>query len=307
LAVVGPGALGSLFAARLALASVPVLLLDYRPDRAQALNARGIRLRTATGRHDVLLPVTADPRQLAQVSAAIVLVKAYQTDDVAQTLARQLPPDAVALTLQNGLGNVEALQLHLGADRVFGGATAQGALREDDGTVRDTGSGQTVLGHPDGQADPRLDALAQALLAAGFAVSVTNNLAGAIWEKVILNAAINPLAALTHLHNGDLIAFPHPLQLMTAVAREAFMVAIRHGVEIAEQDWRARLQTVCQATAPNVNSMLQDVLHHRRTEIDALNGAIVRIAATHHRPVPVNQTLWYLISTLEKTYSLRVE
>ena len=306
IAIVGPGALGSLFAARLALADIPVMLLDYRPDRAQELHAQGIRLLTPTGDHVALLPVTADPRELVHASAAIILVKSYQTEEVAVTLAQHLPADAVALTLQNGLGNVETLQLHLGATRVLGGTTAQGACLEQTGAVRDTGAGPTVIGHPDGQSVHLLKPLAHLLISAGFAVSVTENLAGALWEKAILNAAINPVAALTHLSNGELLQHDQSLQLMTAAAREAFMVAVRHGIDIPEQDWRARLQTVCQATAENINSMLQDVLLARRTEIHAINGAIVRTATQHGRPAPINHTLWLLVSTLEKTYRMRV-
>ncbi len=294
--------MGTLFAARLAQAGSSVLLVDYRPDRARMLHKQGLRIIEAAGESVQRVPVTADPRALAQVEAALVFVKAYQTEGVAALLAEYLSADAVALTLQNGLGNVETLLLHLGQERVFGGTTAQGALLEAPGIVRDTGSGPTVLGRPNGHADHRLDELAQALLLAGFSVSITQDLPAAIWTKAILNAAINPVAALTRLHNGQLAEHEPALKVMTAAAREAYTVARRHGVKLLRQDWRARLVTVCQYTGPNINSMLQDVLHARRTEIDALNGAITRIAEVEKVPVTVNRTLWYLISTLEATY-----
>ncbi len=306
LAVVGPGALGTLFAARLALHGSEVLLIDHRIDRARKLQRQGLALLDASGEHQVRLLVTADPRRLADVDAALVLVKSYQTEQVAGMLATVLPPEAAVLTLQNGLGNVEILATHLGQDRVFGGTTAQGALLERPGVVRDTGGGPTVLGRPDGKADARLDDLAQALLLAGFAVSLTRELDAALWTKVILNAAINPVAALTRLQNGALAEHEPSLHLMTAAAREAWHVARKHHVHIEEQDWRARLLTICQATAPNVNSMLQDVLHARRTEIDAINGAIVRTAQQYRLPTPVNRTLWHLIETIERTYPQQV-
>ncbi len=304
LAVIGPGALGTLFAARLALAGNSVLLVDYRPERARLLGQRGLRVRASSGEFSLRVPVTANPHRLMPVDAAFVFVKAYQTEQVAALLADCLPPDAVALTLQNGLGNVETLQLHLGQDRVFGGATAQGALLEAPGVVRDTGTGPTVLGRSDGQPDHRLDELAQVLLLAGFSVSITQDLQAAIWTKAILNAAINPVAALTRLHNGALAEHDPSLKVMTAAAREAYTVARKHGINIARQDWRARLLSICQATAPNINSMLQDVLHARRTEIDALNGAITRIAEQHKVTATVNRTLWYLVNTLEMTYEI---
>lgn len=305
-AVVGPGALGTLFSARLALAGIPTFILDYRAERAGELNARPIRLLDAAGEHEIQVPVTADPRSLAGVDAALVLVKAYQTENAAMVLAEHLTDPAIAISLQNGLGNVEILAAHLGQDRVIGGVTAQGALLETPGVVRDTGSGPTTLGRPDGSMNGSLPAVAAALLAAGFAVAITSDLPAALWGKAILNAAINPVAALTRLRNGALAEHEPSLRLMTAAAREAAQIARKHGINIPVGDWRARLQTVCQATAPNVNSMLADVLHARQTEIHAINGAIVGIAEQHGMPSPVNQTLLCLVNTLECTYAMQV-
>ncbi|MHB9025316.1 MAG: ketopantoate reductase family protein [Armatimonadota bacterium] len=300
-AVVGPGAMGTLFAARLALAGAPTLLLDHRPDRAASLNERGLLLLDERGEHLVYPTVSANPQLLADIDVALVLVKAYQTEEAAAVLADHLPADSTVATLQNGLGNVETLSVHLGPDRIFGGTTTQGALLVEPGVVRDTGSGPTILGRPDGQSDHRLDEFVQALLLASFAVSISRDLPAVLWTKAILNAAINPTAALTRLPNGRLAEHEPSLRLMTAAAREAFAIARRKRIRVEEQDWRARLQTVCAATATNINSMLQDVLHNRRTEIDAINGAIVRAAETLNMPAPVNQTLWHLIKTLEES------
>jgi hypothetical protein len=125
------------------------------------------------------------------VDVAIVLVKAYRTEAVAATLAAYLPDDAVALTLQNGLANIETLQAHLGGDRVLGGATTQGAAVLEAGAVRDTGAGITTLGAPSPAAAERVAPIAGALAAAGFAVSVADDVLAAIWTKAILNAAID--------------------------------------------------------------------------------------------------------------------
>lgn len=299
IAVIGPGALGTLFAARLAISGVTTLLFDHRVDRAKALTTQGLRLLDASGTRHVRVPVISNPGTLASIDAAIVLVKSYQTDAVASLLAEVLPASAFALTLQNGLGNVETLRLHLGTNRVFGGTTAQGSLMEAPGIVRDTGSGPTVLGTARGLPDPRLDDLCQVLMQAGFAVSITDNLPAAVWNKVILNAAINPVGALTRLRNGELAEHEPSLKLMTAVARESDAIARRHGIELMDCDWPARLHAVCQATSQNRNSMLQDVLQGRRTEIDAINGAITRTAEQHKLTAPINRTLWYLINAID--------
>lgn len=305
-AVIGPGALGTLFAARLALAGVPVLLVDYRAERAAALDARPLQLLGHAGEHEAPVSVTADPHCLGEVDAALILVKAYHTETVAATLAEYLPPAAVAVSLQNGLGNVEILAAHLGSARVIGGMTSQGALLEAPGVARDTGSGPTVVGRLDGSEDEILHAVNDALLQAGFAASVTRDLSAALWSKLLLNVAINPAAALTRLRNGALAEHEPSLKLMTAAAREAEGIGRKHGINLPEVDWRARLQTACAATAPNVNSMLADVLHSRRTEIDAINGAVVRIAEGRRLPATVNRTLWYLVKTIEEGYGKRV-
>ena len=229
--VVGPGALGTLFAARLALAGVAVTLLDYRPERAARLDAAPLRLVDEQGEHTACVPVTADAGVLAEADVALVLVKAYRTEDVATVLAAQLT-SGVVVSLQNGLGNVETLAAHLGSARVIGGVTSQGALLESPGVVRDTGRGPTVLGRLDGREDAALAAIAAALLRTGFAAAVTCDLPAAIWGKVILNAAINPVAALTRLRNGALAEHEPSLALMTAAAREAHAIARRHGVAI---------------------------------------------------------------------------
>lgn len=301
IAIIGPGALGTLFAARLAPVA-DVVLLDYKPERAAALSKSGIVLLEDEGERHVHLAITADPSVLATVDSAILLVKAYQTEQAALTLSEFLPPGSIVLTLQNGLGNIETLQAHLGQGRVFGGTTAQGAILEEPGVVRDTGKGPLTLGRPDGRPDPRLDDLCAIFLHAGFPVSITGELLAAIWTKAILNAAINPVAALTHLRNGELVEHEESLKLMTAAAREAHRVALAHGLGIPKTDWAARLTHICNATAGNINSMLQDVLRKRRTEIEALNGAVVRIAEKHRLLTPVNRSLWYLIATLQETY-----
>lgn len=297
--IIGPGALGTLYAARLAAAGVPVTLLDYRPDRAAALQAAGL---TVVGDAPRRVPVTADPRVLGQTEITLVLVKAYQTEQVATVLAEFLAPGAVAVTLQNGLGNLDTLQLHLGLARVLAGTTTQGAILERPGMVRDTGAGVTTLGVPASGPAARLGEVTDVLMRAGFTVSQAADIQVALWTKAILNAAINPVAALTGQRNGALVEQDASLQVMTAAAREASAIARRHGIALPRQDWRARLITVCRATATNINSMLADVRQHRRTEITALNGAIVRAAEQHHLPASVNRTLWLLVETLERGY-----
>ena len=299
-AIIGPGALGTLFAVRLTHAGIPVLLFDYLPHRAARLNETNFVLHETNGQRTVHVPVTADPSRLAEVQSAFVFVKAYRTEAVSALLADHLPSEATVLTLQNGLGNVELLQLHLGSRRVYGGATAQGALLLAPGEVRDMGAGPTAIGRLDGKQDAGMDILCRVLLQAGFPVSITDNLTATIWGKVLLNAAINPIGALLGWRNGQLVRDAAVLEMMVEVVEESYQVALASGVRVTAHDWRVRLQTIGLATAENVNSMLQDLNRGRRTEIEAINGAIVQAAQRLAIAAPLNAMLCALIQARER-------
>lgn len=233
----------------------------------------------------------------APVDAAVVCTKTYGTAWAADVAARVLAPDGVVATVQNGLGNLEFLAEKVGADRVSLGAIYVGAELVD-GELAATGAGRVELGRPrTGAAREQLERLAAAMAAGGMTVRVVDDPWPTIWRKLVVNAAMNPTTAIFGLRNPELLEHPAGRPIADELAREAARVASAAGVAIdpegAPEMWHAV------ATFVNRSSMLQDARAQRRTEIDAINGAIVREGRRHGVDVPVNEAITLLVEALE--------
>jgi 2-dehydropantoate 2-reductase len=200
----------------------------------------------------------------------------------------------LALTLQNGLGNRETLEQTLGAQRVALGVTTVGAYLVEPGLVQAAGAGMVSLGE-----HPRLSFIKELLEKAGFNVRVVQDANALLWNKLIVNAAINPLTAILGVSNGALLENEDARALMGEVAREAAAVALAQGIQLTDPDPAALAEAVARRTAANRSSMLQDILRHAPTEIDAICGAIVRAGQQTGVPTPITRTLWRLVKALE--------
>ncbi|MGQ9689049.1 MAG: ketopantoate reductase family protein [Desulfobaccales bacterium] len=300
IAILGPGALGCLLAAKFTLGRENVCLVDYRPERVARLRHRGLKLRTPEGREDHIQAPVGLATETGPSDLVILTVKAYQTAAAAQALPQLLGPTGVALTLQNGLGNLEEMARVVGSQRLLGGATILGATKLGEGEVLLAGVGPTYIGAPAGSQVPpaRLEAVAALFRRAGLPCEVRKDIATVLWEKLLVNVGINPLTALLRIKNGVLPHLAPAWGLAVAAATETQAVARAEGVPLAVPP-EARLREVCAATAANRSSMLQDVLAGRRTEIDALNAQVVLRGAAAGLPTPVNQVLTELIRALE--------
>lgn len=291
--IVGSGALACLFAARLAAVGEPVSMLAGWPEGLRALQTNGVTLEVGGAQHTYPVTASADPLDFAGARAALVLVKAWQTPRAAQQLQACLAADGVALTLQNGLGNQQALAAQLGNTRVAVGVITTGATLIAPGRVRWGGEGVISLGE-----HPALDGLATRLQEAGFQVNVGQDIASLQWSKLAINAAINPLTALLQVPNGELLARPSAAELSAQLAAEAAAVAAALSVPLSFTDPAAAALEVARRTASNFSSMLQDVQRGAQTEIDAICGAIVQAGLEAGVPTPVNETMWKLINAL---------
>lgn len=303
ISIIGTGAMASLFGARLSRVA-NVALLGTWVDAVQAIRHDGIQVE---GEGTFRAHAANDPDDAPPGDLAIVLVKTYQTQRAAAWAARTLKSHGIALTLQNGLGNAEALATQVGVDRAMLGVTTQGATLIGPGRVRPGGSGVTHLGFlPIEHAAPRdwsvnspaydITALFNA---AGLNSIVSENVEALAWGKVIINAAINPLTAILRVPNGALVESEDTLGLMQSIAAEAASVAKAHGIALPYPDPFERAKQVARATASNRSSMLQDVLKNRPTEIDAINGKIVEHGQAANVPTPINATLTSLVRAME--------
>jgi 2-dehydropantoate 2-reductase len=292
LLIVGTGAMACLFGARLA-ACADVTLLGSWPAGLQALERDGICLDIDGTSARVHVQVTSDPGDCGGISMALVLVKSWQTERAAAQLATCLAGDGVALTLQNGLGNLELLQAALGHERAALGVTTVGATLLGPAHVRLGGLGPTYLAQ-----HPRLEPLADLLQEGGFEVRLAEDLDSLVWGKLAVNAGINPLTALQRMENGGVIEQPEARALAAAAAQEVAAVAAARGTNLPFHDPGEETLAVARRTAHNRSSMYQDVLRGAPTEVDAICGAIVREGEKYGVPTPVNWTLWQLVRVL---------
>lgn len=308
-AIIGAGAMGCLFGARLRAAGHAVTFIVRRPEAAALLKERGVRLDPPSG--SGLPPVTVrgfdatmDYAAVRNASLVLVLVKASATGAVAVSLAPHLGlsvrEGAFVLSLQNGLGNCEALCAHIPAGRVAAGVTGNGAALLGEGHIRLGGTAETVVGELDGSPSERLADICAAFSAAGLPARVSGNITGAVWTKLMVNVGINALSALTGLRNGRIVSEPESFSVAAAAVREAAAVAAASGIRLETEDAVAHMKRGGELTALNETSMLQDLRAGRTTEIEALNGEIERRGKALGIPVPVNATLAALIRLREK-------
>ena len=297
LLIVGSGAMAKLFAGRLAASGVKVTVLGTWEEGLQGLRAHGVRIISSDNKGDNYpVRVVDNPSDCRGTKYALVLVKSWQTLRAAEQLAGCLQTDGLALTLQNGFNNRQTLTNILGAQRVALGVTTSGATLVKPGLVRQVGDDVVSLG-----VHSRLKPLADMLRKAGFVVDIVTDTSALLWGKLVINSAINPLTALLRVPNGELLSRPTARNLLGITARETAAVAVARGVRLPYPDPVVAVETIARRTAENYSSMLRDVLRGAPTEIDSINGAIVKAGEETKVPTPVNRTLWQLVKALGKS------
>ncbi len=235
----------------------------------------------------------------APVDAAIVTAKTPGTAWAAEIAAKILARGGVGLTIQNGLGNYERLVEHLGAERAAVGVIYVGAQLVG-GELRATGPGKIELGRPTAAASrARLDELAELFRGGGMDVTVVDDAWPAVWRKVVTNAAVNPITALIRRTNAELLADAPASRVADCIAVEVARVATASGVRIGEDEAVKQWRAMAALTGANRSSMLQDVEAGRRTEIDAICGAVARVGEGHGVAAPLNQAMTVLVSSLD--------
>ncbi len=304
--IIGPGAMGILFSYFLADTVGSLWLLDHHQERARSISQQGLKVDTEQGLKTVQVRATADPAEPGHADLVILCVKAYSTKQAIEGAMPVIGPETTVLSLQNGMGNVETLIELLGPERVLGGTTSQGANVIRPGHIRHAGMGETVMGEPQAGSG-RAAAVIELFKKAGIATSGTDDLQGLIMSKVVINVGINALTALLRVHNGKLVDYEGSKKVMAAAVAEAVAVCTADNIKLLYDEPVAKVESVARATAENIASMLQDVRAERRTEVEQINGAIVRAGQRLGVPTPVNQTLSRLVSALEQSYKDRVD
>lgn len=305
IAVLGAGAMGSLYGAMLAEAGEDVWLVDVWADHIDAVNKSGLTISSDEGDRKVAIRAATDPAAFGPAEMVLVFVKSYVTAAAMRGAMALVGKKTMVLTLQNGVGNVEQLGSVVGRERVLAGTSGFGGTMLGAGHIRHAGTGDTMLGEITGERTPRLEELNRVFDRSGLRPKITDNVQGVLWTKLMVNVGINALTALTRVKNGQLLNIPELTILMEMAVGEALVVARQKGIRLIPDDPLSHVKGIARATGNNISSMRQDVERGRPTEIDVINGAVVREGAALGVPTPLNQVLTLLIKSLEKGNAVR--
>lgn len=304
--VLGAGGMGSLYGGR--LSAVPeneVWLVDVFKAHVDKINSDGLCIE-CDGKDTIYKNVraTSDSSQIGVCDLVIVFVKGTATKAAIESNRGLFGPNTIALTVQNGLGNADVIGGIIGYDNVACGTTEQGARLIEPGKILDMNKnvGKTVIGDIRGGATDRIEHIGEELRKANFETYVSSDVIGLIWDKLIVNVGINGCAAAMELKSGELWSIPEANWVHVHAVNEAIAVARALGVKLSYDDPLAHVKEVCGFTAGNICSMLVDVLRKNQTEIDTINGAVVREGRKVGVPTPVNETLVNMVKVKQMFY-----
>jgi 2-dehydropantoate 2-reductase len=271
------------------------------------LRLRGIQVDTLEGGHRVIqVPIGLAP-EVGPCDLTIVAVKAYQTETAARALPGLMSQGGMALTLQNGLGNLERLARTVGPERLLAGVGLLGVTARAEGRIIYAGRGVIYIGTPLGSQVSAIEmaAVVDLFRRADLECQPREDIEATLWEKLVINVGINPLTALLRVPNGVLLKLPEAWEVAVAAGREAQAVAQAAGFTLSG-DPAARLRQVCTDTAANRSSMLQDILAGRPTEIEALNAQVATRGRALGLPTPVNDLLTLLLRAAAQSAPFKV-
>jgi 2-dehydropantoate 2-reductase len=305
IAVVGAGAMGGIFGAGFHSGGHETVLVDVSRPLIEKIEADGITIVSKEGsERTVRVPATGDPASVGHVDLAVFFVKCYHTASAAETARSLVGRDTVVASLQNGWGNGDVLAAAYDSGQIVVGVTYNSGTVLELGKVAHPGVGATYLGPFEGDSVEGAERLAQVLQDGGFKAHVTTPIRPEIWKKLILNAATLPTASLAGMNAGALTAHELMHGLVTDTAREAVVVARALGYDIDEQERVDTIHTLLERAGPTRGSMLQDFEAGRQTEIDVINGAVVKAGDERGIPVPLNRAFVALVKGWESMHGV---
>jgi 2-dehydropantoate 2-reductase len=299
-AVMGAGAVGCYFGAVLSRAGAQVRLIG-RPALVDAVMRDGLRFEGVDFKGRIPLSATTDLAGIAGAGLVLFSVKSSDTETAARAIASHLEPGAVVLGLQNGVDNFERLR-PLIANVVVPAVVYVAAEIPKPGVLRHNGRGDLVIGEPALRpgGNALISSLAAYLTGAGIPTRMSDNIEGELWWKLTLNCAYNAVSALGRSRYGPMMMMPEVRRVMAEAVREIIALAAAKGVRIAMADPVEAVLRFADAMPQAISSTAQDLERGRPTEIDFLNGYVVRECDARGLPAPVNRTLYALVKLLER-------
>ncbi len=307
IAIIGAGAMGSLYGGKLSLSGNDVVLYDINKAHVDKINSEGLSIEeSSTGEMTKAYPLaSSNPEDVKDSDLMIIFVKSTVTESVSKQFVKLAKPATIALTLQNGLGNEDIIKEYFGKERTAAGVTSQGATFLEPGKIRHAGNGPTHICMSD-KKNKKLETIVKTFAESGFEINTEDNIENLVWSKLIINVGINAVTAITGLENGKLLDFPEMKSLMEDLVNEAVQVAKGKSIQLNYPDPVQIVFDVSQKTALNRSSMLQDFDRGSMTEIDFINNAIVREGKKLGIPTPYNSLISKLVKSMELVNRNRV-
>ena len=299
--IMGAGAMGSLFGGLLALKGEDIRLVGTRNEQIDTICSTGLTFEEKGKLKIIPMNATSEVTSVVTADLVIFFVKTYDTEKAVSDALVLEKEDTIFLTLQNGLGNEEVICKKVDRKKVMLGITGHGATLLGPGHIRHAGWGKTFIGELDHRITDRANGIARMFCDAEIETEVSSNIHNRVWEKLLVNVGINALTALTGFKNGQLLDYPETARLMEKLVFEGAEVARRKGIHLEENPIE-KVRNAIKATRENRSSMGQDFDHRRKTEIDAINGAVVKEAQPLGIPVPFNQAVTDLVKAIEKSF-----
>lgn len=290
--------MGSLFGGLLAESGERVWLFDpIFVEHVAHIRSDGLVIEEQGEQRTVRVNATAEIGGVGVADLLVIFVKAPDTEAAVQGALPAIGDRTRVLSLQNGLGIVETIEKQIDRDRILRGTTAHGATLLGPGLIRHAGRGPTAIGTATGDRDGRLDKIIDVFNRADIETYYVQDTHRLVWEKLLINLAINPLTAIFDVANGKLISDNELNRIMHHVVREGIQVAQAEGLNISFQETIEQVEQVCRNTAENFSSMLQDVRRKGQTEIEFINGAVVNRGDRLEIETPLNRLLIKLVTT----------
>ena len=300
IAIIGSGAMGSLYGGYLSKGDNEVYLVDIWEEHINRINDKGLIIVEDNIELMTKPRGITDSKGIGPVDLVIVFVKSIHTKNAIENNLSIIGPQTMVLSLQNGYGNNDDISQYVQKSNIILGTTSHGATMLEPGKIKHAGKGKTYIGKLTRDKDENLIKIRELLNEAGFETVISDNVMELIWSKLLVNVGINALTAILEIKNGQLLEWEEGKELLVLAVSEGVRVANGLGLDFDKEEVVSHVMDVARATRENKSSMLQDILNKRKTEIEKINGAIVKEGEKIGLETPVNRVLVDMIKIKEK-------
>ncbi|MCK4364757.1 MAG: 2-dehydropantoate 2-reductase [Thermoplasmatales archaeon] len=294
--IMGAGAIGSLFGAKLSKNNNVILI--GRKSHVDVINKSGLKIQGKTNLNVAIEASESAKNSFVAPDLLILAVKSYDTEAAMKSIAPMIGDNTYVMSLQNGLDNIEKIEKFVDRKKIMVCITTHGAVFSRPGVVKHTGKGHTILGELNGKKTGRIKNIARIFNEVGADTKISSDIIREIWVKAIINSSINPLTTIFQCKNGYLLENPVLDNIVEKVCMESTTIANKEGIHLSFQNMLKKTKEVTQNTADNYSSMLQSFRKGKKTEINSINGKIVDIGRIYAIDTLMNEILVYLVKTM---------